>query len=76
MKLYIFPSVDLLTDSYHSAGGAVVLASDLEAAVATLRLRGAHPSEEEIALAREFHLDGAVKEYGPDSYLFPYSGCC
>ena len=74
--MYVFPRVELLTDEYHSEGGAVVLASGLEAAVETLRSRGAKPSEGEVALAREFLLDSREKEYGPDSYLFPDAGCC
>lgn len=77
MKLFIFDSVKKLTDSYHSRGGAAVIAESREAAVAMLTA----PTEcftpvveeDEAAAAIEFELCG---NHEPKVFIFPDAGCC
>mgnify|MGYP003437664422 CR=1 FL=1 len=85
MKLYIFEHIDQLTANYHSQGGAAVVASSKDAAVALLtapRKRYDWSNDDdtftpvltelEIAEAIEFEVESS----DPRVFIFPDAGCC
>lgn len=74
MFVYIFQSIGNLTDSYHSGGGLVVIASGLQQAIDAARARDVSFSPDEIADVKIHEL---VDENTPAAvYIFPDAGCC
>lgn len=81
MKIFVLEAIDLTT-SYHSSGGLVVVAKDIEQAkalVATYKPTGYAPSlnvvtDEEWAAADVYELRGSKHE--PKVRVFPDAGCC
>ena len=67
MKLFIWESLDGLTDSYHDGGGLVVVAEDLDKAKTMNEAIGDNLPD------KVYDLKGKNEEA---VYVFPDSGCC
>ena len=74
MFVFIFESIDNLTDSYHSDGGLVVIAPDVATARALAEARGVSFTEQEIASVKSYQL--ASREEETRVFIFPDAGCC
>jgi hypothetical protein len=70
MKIFIWQGVSGITDSYHDGGGVAVIAEDLEAARAHLGRSSAMKEAPDFV----FELKRGTK--GPQTIVFPDSGCC
>lgn len=74
MKIYIWSSVEHLTDNYHQRGGVAIVAPTLELARCMLLNPNAKPCE---AMSKEpdaiYDLEG---DPVPRMYVFPDAGCC
>ena len=70
MKVFVLESVENLTESWHSGGGATVIAEDLAAAKVLLP----QATEPEWAAATVYTLSRGKVE--PKAYIFPDAGCC
>jgi hypothetical protein len=72
MKVFIWTSVSVVSDNWHSGGGLVVFADDeLRAREIANTTNGVHISEKE--------LPDDVREVGDGSeavYVMPNAGCC
>lgn len=74
MTLFVLDNVDELTSRYHTEGGLVVVASDLDAAKALVAATctEAKITDDEWAAAVQYHVDDAE----PRVFVFPDAGCC
>lgn len=75
MKVFILERVEKLTYNYHSEGGLVVIAKDLESAkVLVSSDEDIQSTNEEWSSAKVYDLkdENAVATY----YIFPDAGCC
>ncbi len=71
MKVFVWESVEEVTNSYHSDGGIVVFAETLERAKALALLEGAKiRDDEEPDDVRE--VQGGEEKV----YIMPNAGCC
>ncbi len=84
MKIFIFQEVKLLTDNFHSNGGLVIVAKDLESALNLAKnYDGGYTwqddknpiklNEEEIKNVISYDLVG---EHEEKLFIFPDAGCC
>lgn len=73
MKVFIWNNINELTDNYHSDGGLVVVAKDLERAHELARNEGVEFAEDELAPTIEYNTDDFVEE---KVFIFPDAGCC
>lgn len=76
MKVFIWNSINELTDNYHSDGGLVVVAKDLERAHELARNEGVTFSEgdyDELTPTIEYNTDDSAEER---VFIFPDAGCC
>lgn len=72
MKIFIWEKLENLTDSYHSGGGLVVIASSVEAAIELARGFLVEFSDTELTPDLELNC-----EHGEERvFLFPDEGCC
>lgn len=73
MKLFLFPSVDELTERYHGGGGLVVIADDKAHAEAMISADGCiKPTEAEWSDVVEYEVGPAEARM----FVFPDAGCC
>lgn len=72
MKIYIWNQIEQLTYRYHSNGGAVVIAKDIEEALELLKKEDAKITKEEISEVEIFD----VKAKESKVWIFPDAGCC
>lgn len=75
MKIYILEDVDQVSDRYHSDGGVVIIAHDLDHAkelVDKTDHLDIKDAEWEKAIAYE--LSG--ENIQPEIFIFPNAGCC
>lgn len=76
MRMFIWESVDGLTDNWHDGGAAVVVAPDLERARERLRATARKPEACEAFTTdpdRVFDLSGTPAE---EVFIFANAGCC
>ena len=74
MKVFIWETIQELTDSYHSDGGLVVIAESVDVALAeAMKLGVVFSKEEEQIPDKVYELAGDAK---PDVFIFPNAGCC
>ena len=80
MNVYIWKRVDLLTDSFHSEGGFVVIASSLEGARALTPKREYEEDDDpEYTTPLNTEPDAiipTVESQEPRVFVFPDAGCC
>lgn len=73
MHIFIFSSIENLTNRYHSDGGLVVIAPDITQAIEQATSDGVTFTGEEIAAVKSYRLaDDAEQEV----FIFPDAGCC
>lgn len=73
MKVFVWQYINQLTDNYHSDGGLVVVAKDLERAHELARNEGVEFSEGELTPTIEYNTDDSAEE---KVFIFPDAGCC
>ena len=73
MIVLILPNVALCTNEWHSEGAVVVCANDLEHARVLIKEAGPQPTEDEMAAAVTYQIEGSID---PKVYVFPNAGCC
>ena len=75
MKIFILENVEQLTYRYHSDGGLVIIAKDLEKAKELIKQdENIKPTEKEWELASVYELkDNDIEE---KYFVFPDAGCC
>jgi len=74
MKIFILPRVEECTEEYHTEGGLVVLAKDIDKAKELIKAETqARPTEEEWASATIFDVVG---EHEPAHWIMSDTGCC
>ncbi len=74
MNIYIFQNIEQLTGYYHSGGGLVVIAPNLDAAIGLAMSDGVTFSDREIEHVITHALADANTE--PRVFIFPDAGCC
>lgn len=74
MKLFIL-DVAQLTSAYHSGGGLVIVARDIERAKEIIDgySKDTEPTQDEWDSATIYDLYG---DYEEETYFFPNAGCC
>lgn len=72
MKVFIWDNVAELTERYHSMGGLVVIAPDLETAKKNAEGEGVKFAEDEEPV-QVLTVSDVVEQ---EVYLFPDAGCC
>jgi hypothetical protein len=83
MQIFILPHVENLTGSYHSDGGAVIIARDLQRAKEIMAEHAKEydaydpkepiqVTEEEWAKAESFYIGSETEKH----WIFPDAGCC
>jgi hypothetical protein len=71
MKVFIWSYVSELTDNYHSSGGLVVFANDIERAMELAIAQGVEFSADEVPD------DVRVVDGGAEAvWIMPNAGCC
>lgn len=70
MKLFVFDYISDLTNSYHSGGGLIVVAEDLEAAKAV------NPNIRDQQPDKVFDLPKKHDKDAGYQTVFPDEGCC
>jgi hypothetical protein len=76
MKLFLFKRIERVSDSYHSEGGLVIVANDLEHAESLIADNEfIEPTGMEWAEAKVFEL-AQGEDYQPAVFVFPDAGCC
>ncbi|HDY86248.1 hypothetical protein LCGC14_1126010 [marine sediment metagenome] len=82
MTLYLFERIDKVTDSWHSAGGIVIIAKDRRQAkeIATKYFDSKFDKRDKVGITidewksvKVFVLAGKHK---PEVFIFPDEGCC
>lgn len=74
MKIFILERIDQVSYSYHSEGGLVIIAKDLEQAKEIIKEdENIKPTKEEWDSAIVYELKDIEK---PGYYTFPDAGCC
>lgn len=74
MKIFLFKRIDELTEYYHSEGGLVVVANDLEDAKNQIADdTNMQITDEEWANVKVFEL---AEKYERQMFIFPDAGCC
>ena len=68
MKMFLWQSLDGLTDSYHDGGGLAVVAESLERAWEMVPAAKGHDPDKTYKLA-----GSKLQE---ESFIFPDAGCC
>ncbi len=75
MKLFLFENLEHVSDNYHDAGGAVVIAPDKKQAEKLIyHTDNLQVTPEEWDHVAEFELSGNT--YIPEVIVFPDAGCC
>jgi len=72
-KVFIWNHVSNLTDSYHSSGGLVVIADNLEDAKILAMEKGVKFNDNMDELSTVYELKDIVED---KVYIFPDAGCC
>jgi hypothetical protein len=76
MKVFIWERIEKLTDNYHSDGGLVVVAANLQRAVELAEAEGVEFSKgdyDELTPSNVYNTDDSAKE---KVFIFPDAGCC
>jgi len=74
MKIFILEEVDQVSNRWHSDGGLVIIAKDLEQAKELASLEPeCVPTKKEWSKALVYNL---VEETEPRAFVFPDAGCC
>ena len=74
MRLFLFKRIDQVSENYHSEGGLVIVANNLDHARAIIMdMADIEPTDEEWAEVVTFDL---AADYAPTVYVFPDAGCC
>lgn len=77
MKVFIWQRIQELTDNYHSDGGLVVVAANLQRAVELAEAEGVKFSKEEdydeLTPTNVYNTDDSTEE---KVFIFPDAGCC
>lgn len=77
MKIFLFEEPEQVTDSYHSGGSVMVVASSKTSAKQLLEdYPGIILSADDWTGVREFELAPVGSGYTPEVFIFPDSGCC
>lgn len=76
MKVFIWASLDGLTDRYHSDGGCVVVAEDLEAARAAIKEAAPMCEKAKTTEPGQVYSLAEGEKGGVRVFIFPNSGCC
>lgn len=73
MKIFIWERVDNATDNYHSGGGVMVIAENIEHAMKLAEEEGVTFSSKYDSPYIEYELQG---DNEPNVIIFPDAGCC
>lgn len=74
MKLFLFESIEKVSDRYHEDGGLVVVAKDKDSAIDMINERNdVEVTEKEWENVVTYELSGYCD---PIIYTFPDAGCC
>jgi hypothetical protein len=74
MKIFVFENVDQLTYSYHSGGGMVIVAKDLEQAKSLIADdKDCVPTQQEWDSVIVYE---TIYDTEPRVFIFPDAGCC
>lgn len=74
MKIYIFEQIDQVSGNYHSGGGLVIIAKDIEHAKEIILVdKEIQPTDEEWAKVESYDLAENVE---PKFWTMPDAGCC
>ena len=74
MKLFLLVRVEKCTDQYHTDGGLVIVARDIEAAKELLKSdTNINISDDEWKYVITYEL---AKKYTQEFFIMPDSGCC
>ena len=73
MKIFTWERVSNATDNYHSGGGVMVVAENIEHAMALAEEQGVVFFSEYDSPCIEYDLLG---DYEPNVIIFPDAGCC
>ena len=71
MKVFVWDYIDLLTNSYHSSGGLIVFAENVERAMELATMQGVTFSNSD-SLVDVRIVDGGEEKV----YIMPDAGCC
>lgn len=74
MKVFIFNCIDEVSNSYHSGGGLVIIAEDIEHAKNVIgKDKYINPTEDDWKDVEVFELK---KKTEPKYWVMPDAGCC
>lgn len=74
MNIFIFENVSQLTNNYHSEGGLVIVAENIEQAVKMVfEDKYIELTKEELENVKVFKL---AYNHEPQMFVFPDAGCC
>jgi hypothetical protein len=76
MKVFIWERIQKLTDNYHSDGGLVVVAANLQRAVELAEAEEVEFSKgdyDELTPSNVYNTDDSAEE---KVFIFPDAGCC
>lgn len=73
MKIFIWERVDRATNNFHSAGGVMVVAENIEHAMKLAEGQGVTFSSKYDSPYIEYELQG---DNEPNVIIFPDAGCC
>jgi hypothetical protein len=76
MKVFIWEHIQKLTDNYHSDGGLVVVAANLQRAIELAEAEGVEFSKgdyDELTPTNVYNTDDSADE---KVFIFPDAGCC
>jgi hypothetical protein len=73
MRVYIWERIQELTDNYHSDGGLVVVAANLQRAIELAEAEGVTFSDKETIPTINYSVVADVEE---KVFIFPDAGCC
>jgi hypothetical protein len=76
MKVFIWERIEKLTDNWHTDGGLVVVAANLQRAVELAEAEGVEFSKgdyDELTPSNLYNTDDSAEE---KVFIFPDAGCC
>lgn len=80
MKVFVWNNIDVMSESYHSGGGVVIIANDLKSARNLAKKEEVSASEttdySDIYTTQPSRTIDVVSAEKPEVFLFPNAGCC
>lgn len=75
MKIFIFEEVERVSGRYHSEGGLVIIAKDLQSAI-DLAQEDKYKKLQSHEIEKVVSYDLLDDDVDPRLWVFPNSGCC